>query len=255
MGRERKWRVVGGVTALATALFLVETEAESARGPCPPNMSFIETDARSFCIDRYEGALVERSADGESPFSPYLTVPGHKVRAVSQPGLVPQAYISMNEAQEACHASKKRLCTEDEWVTACQGPTPTKYPYGDDYKESACNDHGDAPLPKVFPDKANEELFGRSCMNDPRLNQTRHTVAKTGAYSKCKNSFGVFDMVGNLHEWVDDPNGTFRGGYYLDTHINGDGCAYRTIAHDASYHDYSTGFRCCADVRGKQAKP
>ena len=55
-------------------------------------------------------------------------------------------------------------------------------------------------------------------------------------------------MVGNLHEWVDDPDGTFQGGYYLDTHQHGDGCNYRTPAHDIYYHDYSTGFRCCADV-------
>ena len=39
-----------------------------------------------------------------------------------------------------------------------------------------------------------------------------------------------------------------RGGYYLDTHINGEGCNYRTVAHPATYHDYSTGFRCCADA-------
>jgi hypothetical protein len=40
-------------------------------------------------------------------------------------------------------------------------------------------------------------------------------------------------------------SGTFRGGYYLDTHINGQGCEYKTGAHNARYHDYSTGFRCC----------
>jgi sulfatase modifying factor 1 len=55
-------------------------------------------------------------------------------------------------------------------------------------------------------------------------------------------------MVGNLHEWTNDPNGTFQGGYYLDTHQNGDGCGYRTTAHEFTYHDYSTGFRCCADA-------
>ena len=55
-------------------------------------------------------------------------------------------------------------------------------------------------------------------------------------------------MVGNLDEWTADPSGTFQGGYYLDTHLNGDGCEYRTMAHEAWYHDYSTGFRCCADV-------
>ena len=32
----------------------------------------------------------------------------------------------------------------------------------------------------------------------------------------------------------------------FDTRVNGDGCAYRTTAHASEYHDYSTGFRCCA---------
>ena len=62
-------------------------------------------------------------------------------------------------------------------------------------------------------------------------------------------------MVGNLHEWVMSARPTFRGGYYLDTHLNGDGCAYRTTAHGAAYHDYSTGFRCCADRHGGQGGP
>jgi hypothetical protein len=39
------------------------------------------------------------------------------------------------------------------------------------------------------------------------------------------------------------------GGFFMDTHLNGEGCDYRTTAHDFSYHDYSTGFRCCADAR------
>jgi len=86
-------------------------------------------------------------------------------------------------------------------------------------------------------------------MNDPRLNQQPGTVAKTGEYGRCESTYGVFDMVGNLHEWVADPHGAFLGGYYLDTKLNGDGCRYKTVAHAAVYHDYSTGFRCCADPR------
>jgi hypothetical protein len=55
-------------------------------------------------------------------------------------------------------------------------------------------------------------------------------------------------MVGNLHEWIEDPEGTFRGGFYMDTLINGEGCDYATTAHSKKYHDYSTGFRCCMDA-------
>lgn len=55
-------------------------------------------------------------------------------------------------------------------------------------------------------------------------------------------------MMGNLHEWTADPAGTFRGGFYVDTLLNGPGCLYKTTAHDIHHWDYSTGFRCCADA-------
>ncbi len=90
-------------------------------------------------------------------------------------------------------------------------------------------------------------------LNDPRLGQVDGALAKTGSHLQCVNGYGALDMVGNLHEWVKtDPNaphGSFAGGYYLDTSINGDGCNYRTGAHAHDYHDYSTGFRCCVDAR------
>ena len=82
-------------------------------------------------------------------------------------------------------------------------------------------------------------------LNDPRANQMERTVEHSGAMESCTNKYGVHDMVGNVHEWTDD--GSFRGGYYLDTKLNGEGCDYRTTAHARDYYDYSTGFRCCAD--------
>ncbi len=222
-------------------------DARSSR--CPGGMVYVESPpppTAGYCVDKFEGSLVEVAPDGsEKPFSPFQSVEGHKVRAVSRAGVVPQAYISRNESDAACKASGKRLCTEDEWVRACEGRTPTTFPYGDERKAGYCNDHGTPPLPRVFPD--NPHTY--EPMNDPRLNQQPNTVAKTGTFAHCKSSFGAFDMVGNVHEWVDDPQGTFLGGYYLDTTLNGDGCHYKTVAHDAVYHDYSTGFRCCSDAK------
>jgi formylglycine-generating enzyme required for sulfatase activity len=88
-------------------------------------------------------------------------------------------------------------------------------------------------------------------LNDPGLGQVEGALSRTGEHPECVNAFGVFDMVGNLHEWVATdaalPHGSFQGGYYLDTAQNGDGCNYRTVAHGHDYHDYSTGFRCCAE--------
>lgn len=235
------------------SMLLVE-EAEGKRGPCPPAMSFVDALKTPYCIDRYEGSTVEIVGEKGVPHSPYEAVTGKRVKAQSKVGVIPQAHISRNEAEAACKLAHKRLCTEEEWVTACKGENPTKFPYGDERKPKLCNDHGTAPLPRICPGADEATMFGPECMNDPRLNQQSHTLAKTGAHEKCKNSFGVFDMVGNVHEWVADPNGTFRGGYYLDTTLNGEGCNYRTDAHDATYHDYSTGFRCCADLPSSGGK-
>ncbi len=235
-----------GCAFLACAILApLEPDAEARASGCPGGMAMIED---AYCIDRYEASLVETADGVERPFSPYQTVAGHKVRAVSRPGVVPQAYISRDEAELACGRARKRLCTEAEWVHACQGRRPTTFPYGDDRKSGYCNDTGKPPLATYYA-SLGDAAFGYETMNDPRLNQLAGTVARTGSHPHCRSSFGAFDMVGNVHEWVADPGGTFLGGYYLDTRINGEGCHYKTVAHDATYHDYSTGFRCCADPR------
>ena len=213
---------------------------------CPDGMADI--DGR-FCIDRYEASLVEVLPNGdERPYDPFLTVEHHVVRAVTERGVVPHGYISEVQAKDACARSGKRLCKPTEWRQACMGPKHTTFGYGNVRKSGACNDDGVSPMISVIHlrvDRPHEWTTDR--MNDPRLNQAPRTLSRTGEHASCTNGYGVYDMVGNLHEWVDDPDGTFQGGYYLDTHINGDGCTYRTVAHGPWYHDYSTGFRCCAD--------
>lgn len=84
-------------------------------------------------------------------------------------------------------------------------------------------------------------------MNNPQLNQLPDTVDLTGANAECVTPEGVFDLVGNLHEWTSDVSGTFRGGSYVEAYINGSGYSYVTTAHSTYYHNFSTGFRCCMD--------
>src|SRR5580658_6957434 len=136
-----------GGAIMALSLCAGETRPAEARAPsCPAGMSLVDPGliqppadggttpmpASSYCIDRYEGSLVEVGDEGEHSFSPFDMVKGRKVRAVSRSGVVPQAYLSRNEAAAACKASHKRLCAEKEWVAACRGKRPTTYPYGDD---------------------------------------------------------------------------------------------------------------------------
>ena len=92
-------------------------------------------------------------------------------------------------------------------------------------------------------------VFTSTNMNNPGINMQANTVSPGGMFWDCVSPWGIFDLVGNVHEWIDDPNGTFKGGFYVDAEINGHGCLYTTSAHALSYHDYSTGFRCCADLR------
>ncbi|MFO0759785.1 MAG: SUMF1/EgtB/PvdO family nonheme iron enzyme [Byssovorax sp.] len=222
--------------------------SETAR--CPAEMSLVNG---TVCVDRWEGALVQTLSGGrERLWSPYLPIDGHEgeVRAVSRPGVIPQAYISGKQAETACRASGKRLCSSDEWQTACRGPDNTTFPYGNERRAGVCNDdfRGLHPVPEAaallgIPSKS---LWSQG-MNQSIINQLSDTLLPTGERAECTNGYGVFDMVGNLHEWVGEAEGTFRGGYYMDTSKNGDGCSYATKAHDFTYHDYSTGFRCCAD--------
>jgi hypothetical protein len=223
---------------------------------CPAGMAHVAVEGiRAYCIDRWEAQVVElRGKEGkdEVAHAPTQPVTKLKVKAVTRAGVTPQGYISKNEADEACRAAKKRLCTGEEWQRACKGKKPTAFPYGDERKSGYCNDSGRAPLASLHPELGQAVFASSDAMNDPRINEAPNTVAPTGSFAKCRNAFGVFDMVGNLHEWTAElqgSRGTFRGGYYQDTSQNGDGCSYRTVAHDVSYHDYSTGFRCCADAK------
>jgi len=239
--------------ALGAAAFLAltlpgaeEAAAKGGKKGCPAGMASI---LGKFCIDKYEASTLEILSGNKTRSHPYyLPVEGLRVKAVSKKGVKPQAYISRDQAEAACHESGKRLCSDDEWVTACKGKKPTLFPYGDDRKDGYCNDAGVSSFNKYYGGgnaETPQQAYTWSNMNDPRLNQLQGTLAPTGSFKKCHNGFGVYDMVGNVHEWTAAKGGTFRGGYYLDTHINGDGCEYRTTAHAASYHDYSTGFRCC----------
>ncbi len=226
-----------------------------ARPGCPGDMVSI---LGRYCIDRYEAYTVELLADGKTrAHSPYESVAGVKVKAMNAKGKVPQAYISRNEAEEACANGGKRLCRDDEWLGACKGKNPTQWPYGDERQPGRCNDQGTSSFNLIFghdgqPPPQSEYTFDH--LNDKRLNQMKGTLAPSGSFARCKNGFGVFDIVGNLHEWTSAPGGTFRGGYYLDVQRNGDGCEYKTTAHHDKYHDYSTGFRCCK-TPGVDEKP
>jgi hypothetical protein len=89
---------------------------------------------------------------------------------------------------------------------------------------------------------------------DPRNNlveiEGRPLLLPTGSAERCASRWGddaVMDMVGNLDEWIDDPEGTFLGGFFARG--KKDGCDSAVESHPLDYADYSTGIRCCKDPR------
>jgi sulfatase modifying factor 1 len=212
---------------------------------CPPDMGLV---FGVVCVDRYEASVVERAPDGmllpHAPNQPLAD--DHAYVARSAVGVVPQAYVTGAQALAACRHAGKRLCEPVEWRAACGGSEGYAFPYGPDRVPGRCHDSGANPMLFYHADTQSRG-WGPLELNDPRNIELDGTLAKTGAFPQCVNDFGLYDMVGNLHEWTADPNGTFQGGYWLDTSLHGEGCAYRTIAHPFEYRDYSIGFRCCAD--------
>lgn len=211
-------------------------------GGCPPGMARVA----GFCIDRWEAALVAVDAAGaRTGWSPYRNPGAATVAAVSAPDLVPQGYLNQTQAGAACARAGKRLCADAEWLRACQGPAATPYPYGATREPGRCNDARTCHPAVQYFESSDSSVFGM--IDHPCLDQLPDGLTRTGAHPQCTSADAIFDLMGNLHEWTADPAGTFRGGFFVDTTVNGNGCLYRTTAHDVSHWDYSTGFRCCAD--------
>lgn len=243
---------------------------------CPPDMVAV---AGRVCVDRFELSLIDEGSGAS--WSPYYSPSLERatqtflfyedLRAKAQPGsleavlplpaapswdprpkarsaaaVLPQGYISANQADAACRSAGKRLCTEAEWITACRGEATRDFPYGESYEQGACN---------VYREHHPSALLHQNASkfhDDPRNNLVEYEgkplLRKTGATPRCASVWGddaIFDMVGNLDEWVDDKQGVFVGGFYSRGTKNG--CMSRVDAHPRGYSDYSTGARCCMD--------
>lgn len=256
-----------------------QAEAGRAQRVCPAEMVQVE----GYCVDRWEASMVDRTT-GE-PLSPYYPPSPRQLsevweaweidrasfgteaaramplpelgawqrthpfdaKAQSRKGLVPQAYVSYPIAKRACENAGKRLCTREEWVTACKGRAKTKFPYGETFERTKCNVYG-----YIHPGVALHQnaSFGH---RDPRLNLVQDgsepLLKVTGAMSGCASRWdddAVYDMVGNVDEWVDGDKPEFVGGFYARSTTGG--CESRVTNHAPIYYDYSLGVRCCKDA-------
>lgn len=241
---------------------------------CPAEMVDV---AGRFCVDRYEASLLDASSGRH--FSPYYSpsptvarrarkqwgdaglidaaleidmppLPDWQLKADARPqaasaaGVIPSGYLSGIMAATVCENAGKRLCTPEEWVFACRGQHGRKFPYGDKYEQGRCNVFRPAH-PAVL-------LHGSASIGhqDPRLNLAKHKgdrlLRPTGTTQDCRSEWGedaIYDMVGNLDEWVDEATGAFQGGFF--SRSTKEGCDARITVHPREYFDYSLGARCC----------
>jgi formylglycine-generating enzyme required for sulfatase activity len=162
----------------------------------------------------------------------------------NQPGAYPQVMVSWYEAQRACQAQGRRLCTQAEWTFACEGPEMRPYPYGDGLHRdaTACRiDHQ-----TIRPDRARLGNPSTSADESARL----YEAVPSGSMPACVSWAGVHDMTGNADEWTVNVSGVpynsaLKGGWW--GHIRAR-CRPSTIAHNEGFVYYQIGFRCCQDL-------
>ena len=150
-----------------------------------------------------------------------------ETRACSRPGALPWANVTWADAATACANAGARLCTPAEWQRACDGGDAGEiYPYRGAYDARACNG------------------------GEYDLDPGEDSVLVTGALMSCERD-GVFDLSGNLKEWVDREDGDLRavrGGGFETNVAAGLTCAQAGDYKPADFRATTIGFRCCRDL-------
>lgn len=136
----------------------------------------------------------------------------------NEKGAAPKVGVTVRAAKEACRSVGKRLCNFKEWQKSCHSDRPRNlYPYGRIYNAERCNTEGQAP----------------------------HAV---GERNECRGEFPVYDLVGNVAEWVETKKDD-RKVYCLAGGAVGDKdkarCKRCIPERDVEGARALAGFRCC----------
>ena len=157
----------------------------------------------------------------------------------------PPANATWYEAKAACEKSGKRLCTTEEWVSACQSAAAidddlsgsfaddyvegNQFPYADWHEARWCRDSQVDQLDKA----GNVKRTGRA--------------GNTGSSPRCVTPAGVFDLGGNVAEWAgaDEELAVLLGGDYRSK--DKAACFRPNSTFGPGHKNDRIGFRCCSD--------
>jgi hypothetical protein len=198
--------------SLIPSIGMVEVEGGSY--PVGPNSTMGITN---FWIDRYEVTNSQYAEFIERTGNP---APDSWINGEFEPALssYPVQGIGWETAAKYCEWAGKRLPDEAEWEAAARGPFGWLYPWGND------------------EDKV------------PRNAISTHPV---GSIPTNRSYFGVYDMAGNVWEWVENPYSPRDAGEQI-MHGGGSDIRYDMKTSVAGSPDndsmiVNTGIRCAAD--------
>lgn len=192
----------------------------------------------AFCVDRFEaspseaGVVGNADQSGGGPRGDGSTT----FAAESKRFRKPVREVSWYQANAGCQNAGKRLCTADEWVTACRGNDDLTFPYGDEFFAGRCNGYA----------AGRDDTVESGAMFEGVLDANGNTVA-----GGCVTQHGAYDMSGNVWEWnaslfLEDTRRGLAGGSFRSNGV-GLRCVINDNHENPVVADDAYGFRCCID--------